>query len=141
LEGSGGEKFSSRWTSRGHRVVYMAESPAGAMLEVLAHAEFEDGELPDQYQLLAISVPGDLAIRKIDAPRRRDWRERADLTQRIGDTWIRSHETPLARVPSAIMPRTWNHLLNPFHSDARRIKIQEVIRERFDNRLFRFGGR
>ncbi len=50
-------------------------------------------------------------------------------------------ETPFARVPSAIVPRTWNYLLNPLHPDAKRLEIAEVIRERFDNRLFRFGSR
>jgi RES domain-containing protein len=44
-------------------------------------------------------------------------------------------------VPSAIMPRTWNVLLNPEHPDAAHVKIATVIREHFDNRLFRFGAR
>jgi hypothetical protein len=39
------------------------------------------------------------------------------------------------------MPRTWNILLNPEHPDARHITIGNVVRERFDNRLFRFGAR
>jgi len=32
-------------------------------------------------------------------------------------------------------------LLNPEHPDAKKIEIAAVIKERFDNRLFRFGGR
>jgi hypothetical protein len=32
-------------------------------------------------------------------------------------------------------------LLNPKHPDAKKMEIAEVIRERFDNRLFRFGAR
>jgi len=31
--------------------------------------------------------------------------------------------------------------LNPEHPDATQVQIAEVIRERFDNRLFRFGTR
>jgi RES domain-containing protein len=63
------------------------------------------------------------------------------MTRRIGDEWLASLETPLARVPSAIMPRTWNYLLNPEHPGAKQVQIAEVIKERFDNRLFRFGAR
>jgi len=39
------------------------------------------------------------------------------------------------------VPRTWNYLLNPEHPDAKQVQIAEVIKERFDNRLFRFGTR
>jgi RES domain-containing protein len=118
----------------------MAESPAGALLEVLVHVEIEEDELPDEYQLLQISAPDELSIRKLDHPPP-DWRERHRVTQRIGDQWLASRETPLARVPSAIVPRTWNYLLNPEHPDAKQVRIAEVIKERFDNRLFRFGPR
>jgi RES domain-containing protein len=50
-------------------------------------------------------------------------------------------QTAWARVPSAIAPQTWNYLLNPEHSEAKKVKIVETIQERFDNRLFRFGTR
>jgi RES domain-containing protein len=141
LEGFGGRKFSSRWTSMGRRVVYLAESSAGALLEVLVHVELEEDELPDEYQLLQISYPDGLAVRELDPPPLPDWRDRQRITQRIGDHWLASLETPLARVPSAIVPRTWNYLLNPEHPDAKQVQIAEVIKERFDNRLFRFGTR
>lgn len=141
LRGSGGIHSPSRWSTAGHRIVYLAESPPGAMLEILAHIEFEDGELPDEYQLLAIDVPEKIEVREIEPPSRADWKARLRLTQRIGDAWLNSRETALARVPSAVMPRTWNILLNPAHADAAEVKIREVIRERFDNRLFRFGSR
>jgi RES domain-containing protein len=59
----------------------------------------------------------------------------------MGDAWLVSLETPLARVPSAIAPQTWNYLLNPEHPDAKQVQVAEVIKERFDNRLFRFGVR
>ena len=140
LRGAGGLSTPSRWSFAGHRVVYLAESPAGAMLEILVHVQFEDGELPDEYQLMSVDVPEGLGIKELHPPRRDDWKERAGLTQRIGTSWLVSGDTPLARVPSAIMPRTWNYLLNPSHSDASRVIIREIIRERFDNRLFRLGG-
>jgi hypothetical protein len=37
------------------------------------------------------------------------------------------------------MPCTWNFLLNPAHPDAPRVSVAEVLRERFDNRLFGSG--
>ena len=70
-----------------------------------------------------------------------DWKEHPEFTRNLGDAWLASRESPLARVPSAIAPQTWNYLLNPEHPDAKKIEVVEVIRERFDNRLFRFGAR
>ncbi|MGD0628370.1 MAG: RES family NAD+ phosphorylase [Terracidiphilus sp.] len=141
LGGWGGEKFSSRWTSLGKRVVYVAESPAGAMLEVLVHFKAKDEKLPRIYTLLRIESPVSLAIRALKAPVIAQWRAQPELTQQIGDAWLASAETLLARVPSAIVPHTWNYLLNPEHPDAAKVQIAEIIKERFDNRLFRFGTR
>jgi RES domain-containing protein len=141
LGGWGGRKFSSRWSSLGRRVVYLAESPAGAMLEVLVHLKDRGQELPYTFALSEIQAPDHLATREILPLAEVDWKERPGSTQRIGDTWLASRETPLARVPSAIMPRTWNILLNPEHPDAPQVTIVSVIHERFDNRLFRFGSR
>ena len=141
LGGWGGRKFSSRWTSLGRRVVYFAESPTAALVETLVHLEVESEDTPDFYTLLKITVPDDLAIQPLDPPVGSEWKQDLKLTQRMGDAWLASLETVLARVPSAIAPRTWNYLLNPAHPDAKKVQVAEVIKERFDNRLFRFGAR
>jgi len=141
LEGLGGRKFSSRWTSLGRRVVYLAESPAGALLEVLVHFDLDGEDIPASYTLLQVSIPEETSFRSLDPPTGAEWRGNQEMTRRIGDGWLASLETPIARVPSAIMPRTWNYLLNPEHPDAKQVRIAEVIKERLDNRLFRSGGR
>jgi len=122
-------------------VVYLAESPPGALLEVLVHFKANDEKLPRIYTLLRIEPPENLTFRALGAPATVRWRERLELTQQIGDAWLASRETSLARVPSAIVPHTWNCILNPEHPDAKQVQIAEVIKERFDNRLFRFGAR
>ena len=113
------------------------------MLERIVHLldMNEDGDLPPTYNLMQVSVPDQLATKQLNTLAPSDWRERPEFTSAIGDAWLASLETPLARVPSAIVPHTWNYLLNPEHPDAKQMKIVEVIQERFDNRLFRFGTR
>jgi RES domain-containing protein len=122
-------------------VVYFAESPTAALVETLVHLEVESEDTPDFYTLLKISVPDGLAIQPLDPPAGTDWKQDLKLTRRMGNTWLASQETPLARVPSAIAPHTWNYLLNPEHPDAKQVTVAEVIREQFDNRLFHFGAR
>jgi RES domain-containing protein len=141
LIGEGGHKFSARWHTSGARIVYLAESPMAAIVETLVHLDVDSEDTPDFYTLLKISVPGGVAIQPLDPPAGSEWKQDLELTRRMGDAWLASKETPLARVPSAIAPQTWNYLLNPEHPDAKTIEITAVIKEPFDNRLFRFGSR
>jgi RES domain-containing protein len=142
LSGAGGLDARGRWHTKGSRIVYVAESPAGAMIECIVHLLrlTEDGDVPPSYQLLRLHLPDGLAVKPLGTLAPVDWKERSEFTRAIGDDWLASMETPLARVASAIVPHTWNVLLNPLHPDAKRIEIAEVIKERFDNRLFRFGA-
>src|ERR1035437_2377555 len=141
LSGEGGRKADARWHTAGSKVVYFAESPMAARVETLVHLDVDSEDTPDFYTLLRISVPDDLAIQLLDPPAATEWKQDLELTRRLGDAWLAALETPLARVPSAIAPHTWNYLLNPDHPDAKQVQIAEVIKERFDNRLFRGGAR
>jgi RES domain-containing protein len=141
LSGEGGRKAGARWHTAGSRIVYLAESPMVALVETLVHLEVDLEDTPDFYILLKILVPDDLAVQSLDPPAQSEWKQDMELTRRMGDDWLASLETPIARVPSVIAPYTWNYLLNPAHTDAKQIQIIEVIKERFDNRLFRFGTR
>ncbi len=141
LNGEGGRKCSARWHTAGSRIVYLAESPTSALVEALVHLEVDGEDAPEFYSLLKISVPEELAIQPLAPPAGAEWRQNLELSRSIGDAWLASLETALAKVPSAIAPQTWNYLLNPVHPDAEQVKVAEVIREQFDNRLFRFGAR
>jgi RES domain-containing protein len=68
-------------------------------------------------------------------PKGRNWRTTPAATRKLGDEWLRSNRTALARVPSAIVPDTWNVLLNPRHADATQIKIVRTVRAEYDLRL------
>jgi RES domain-containing protein len=141
LTGEGGRLTSARWHTEGKRVVYLAESPVGAIVERLVHLMDvkPEGILPRTYQLLRISIGAASEIKLLEPSSGINWKLQEEVTRKIGDAWLTLRETVLARVPSVIAPYTWNYLLNPEHPDAKRVTIAEVIRERFDNRLFRFG--
>jgi RES domain-containing protein len=56
LSGEGGLYFEGRWHSVGRRVIYCAETPAGALLETIAHIPKKQ-IMPKDYQLLKIDIP------------------------------------------------------------------------------------
>jgi RES domain-containing protein len=141
LSGKGGLEAEGRWHSRGWKVAYLADSSTGALLEVLVHLQIEGDDLPDSFMLLRISIPNSMRVLELAPPPGEDWKSDEALTRKIGDEWLASKTTALARVPSSIVTGAWNYLLNPDHPDAGNVEIVSVTREKYDRRLFRLGPR
>jgi RES domain-containing protein len=140
LKGQGGLSSPGRWHSRGRPVVYLAASPAGALVEILVHLELAEESLPDSYQLLKVRVPDSVSREVLDRHRLpSDWADRLDLTRELGGQWLASRRTALLGVPSAVVAETLNWLLNPVHPHARRIKIAWARRFPLDGRLLKPG--
>ena len=138
LSGIGGVESSARWHSRGREIVYLAESPPGALLERLVHLEIDPEDIPTTYQLLAVDIPDNTLFENVDADELPpEWRERDAVTQSAGDRWLQGGRTALLRVPSAITPHTFNWLLNPRHPDAASATVTDIVIAPFDPRLFR----
>jgi RES domain-containing protein len=137
LDGVGGLRYSARWHTSGKPIVYLAESAAGAMLEILVHLELSDAEIPQTYTLLRVEIPESLSIEEIKVPEGDAWKADHSVTRRLGDDWLAGRRMALARVPSAILPMTSNYILNPLHPDSARVKIVETTLAEFDLRLLR----
>jgi RES domain-containing protein len=135
LSGEGGLHFSARWHTAGRRIVYLAESPAGAMIEVLVHLELDETDWPRAYHLLQVEYPADLSVEILKPTPAKSWKTSLAATRKLGDEWLHSRRSALARVPSAILPETWNFLLNPDHPDSKQITMERTIRAEYDPRL------
>ena len=137
LRGIGGLRASGRWHYRGQPVVYLAENPALALLETMVHFEFGSPQaLPDNYQLLRVEIAEGAAIAELTAsviPD--DWRENADWTQAAGSEWLAVGQELLLKVPSAILPRSYNYLFNPAHPGAGSAIVAEVLKVPYEPRI------
>lgn len=139
LSGKGGLEADGRWHSRGWKVAYLADSSTGALLEVLVHLQIDGEDLPDSFMLLRVSIPSSMPIAELTPNPGVDWKYDEALTRKIGDEWLTSKSTALARVPSSIVTGAWNYLLNPDHPDSGRLELVAVTQEKYDQRLFRLG--
>jgi RES domain-containing protein len=136
LDGRGGLSASARWHTEGRPIVYLAETPAGSLVEALVHLELPRTSLPKVYKLLKAEAPEDLSIRTIDGSGLQgNWLEDQIVTRTVGDEWLASRNTALLRVPSAIVPETFNTLLNPEHPDATRVQVLWHEQYPWDKRL------
>jgi RES domain-containing protein len=139
LKGIGGLRAPGRWHFAGQPVVYLAEHPAGALLETLVHQEISStADLPDTYQLLKVEVSDGVTIAEIgEDAYPPDWRDDQAWTQAAGTEWLTQATSALLRVPSAVMPFAFNYILNPAHEDAARVEISMAIEVRQDPRILR----
>jgi len=133
LNGRGGITFAGRWHQAGTQAVYMAESPAGALLEACAHTCAND--IPPSYSLLKVVCPT-ISCDEIDRNRlTADWTRSVEETQALGSAWLKKGRAALLRVPSALVPESHNYLLNPLHADAGLFQIEKSYFYPFDARL------
>jgi RES domain-containing protein len=138
LAGDGALRTPGRWHSRGRHVVYCAQSPAAALLEILVHFEIDIQDLPVRYRLLKIEAPDDVRVQRVsvdDLPA--NWPQKTDVTRELGERWLVKGSAALLSVPSAIVPETFNILLNPAHQDAKRIVVVQTGEHAIDPRLLK----
>src|ERR1700720_4883019 len=100
LSGIGGMRASGRWHSQGRRIVYLADHPSSALLEMLVHMDRD--LIPPTYQLLRIILPSAIAIETVrldELPL--DWRTEPMASRELGDRWLDRATSALLQVPSA----------------------------------------
>lgn len=136
LDGYGAVHHPGRWHSAGKRVVYVADSPAAALVEKLVHLDLTYDDLPDSYTLIKIEAADSVQVEDVAATELpHGWVDDQKISRAFGDQWLRSSRASLLRVPSAILPETFNYLLNPAHRDASRIRVLWHREYPWDRRL------
>ena len=107
------------------------------MLEYFVHLNVDDP--PSDLVLAVAEVPDDLTRERVETSNLpANWRESAapaELT-RLGDEFAERGENCLLLVPSVLAPSENNWLINPAHTDYKRIVVQEVEPLSYDPRIF-----
>jgi RES domain-containing protein len=138
LDGRGGLLASARWHTQGRPIVYLATSPAGALVEVLVNLELDAARLPRSYTLLKVEAPDDIPMMRVElASLPQGWRTDPAISRARGDDWLAAGESALLEVPSAILPDSFNLLLNPNHPGAARIRVVSQLAYPYDRRFFK----
>lgn len=136
FDGEGAKRHGGRWNSRGRRCVYLAGSESLAILEIMVH--LDDHRMLQHYALIALTLPVSGIMRLDVAALPSNWRDEPAPaeTAAIGDEWLESLTSPVLAVPSVVVPRETNYLLNPAHPDAETvIQSAEALEFTADTRL------
>lgn len=135
-DGFGASLYGGRWNHKGTPVIYAAASRALCALEVLTNAD----ELAGDYVVTPIEVPDDLATTTLSIetlPSNWDAGQSTSGTADIGADWVNRLCTAVFVVPSAVIPREHNYILNPRHPDFSKIRFLSPEPFYFDDRLRR----
>jgi RES domain-containing protein len=83
--------------------------------------------------MIALDVPDDADVYKPKLAT--NWNLALQVTQKIGDDFLNKGKHLLMKVPSALVSDSYNFLINPDHTDSKKIKLLEPRTILFDKRL------
>ena len=134
FDGNGAMLHGARWNSPGRRIIYAAETYAGALLEILVHTS---GAVPKSHGYVEIEIPAGLAIEELAPDKVPNWDSRSFATTRaFGDRWYDERRTPVLIVPSVVTRIERNVLINQEHPDFPQIRASQPSPVRWDVRLW-----
>jgi RES domain-containing protein len=125
LSGEGSRLFGSRWNPIGVPLICTSATPELALLEVLAHLNGTSLQDLPPYSIITISIPDEF-IHKIAIENLPEgWRsyQNYEITQKSTENWLKEQKSLVLQVPSAIVPMSYNFLINPQHSDIEKVNV------------------
>ncbi len=115
LSGMGARINGGRWNHKGTGVIYASQSRALATLEYLVHATMP-AIIPDDVSIIQFNIPEKiipLQAKKNTLPN--NWQNTLPSLKlkNIGTEWVLSKKSLILQVPSAIIDKEFNMLINP----------------------------
>ena len=136
ISGTGARIYGGRWNYIGYPVVYAAGSRSLAALEFLVHVPM--ALAPEDLSIMEINIVEDVGRESVRASLLpSNWRDYPAPEQlaEIGTNWIKSKSSLLLDIPSAVVSRELNTLINPLHEDIKSVKVVSIEKFSFDSRL------
>lgn len=135
FSGEGAKQFGGRFNPPGFAVVYASATLSLALLELLVRV----GSPARLGKLVAAEVTFAAAsvVPLADDDLPKDWRTSPPgcATQQLGRHWIESGSSAVLKVPSVIVPKESNYLINLAHPEARHIRWGSPAPFTLDSRL------
>ena len=128
--------YAARWNSKGSFVIYTASSRALACLENVVHRSGEG--LNSHFKVMIIEIPAKVKVKTISIKKLPpNWYkfESYSITQKLGDNWLEKQQSAVLKVPSSVVPKEFNYLINPNHKDFKYIKLVSTEDFKFDPRI------
>ncbi len=126
----------ARWNAKGTFIIYTAGSRSLACLENLVHRSGEwQGKI---YKVMLIEFSDKIKIDTIESTElKKNWEQINSFTycQSMANKWLADATAAVLRVPSVVIKKEYNYLINPQHRDFKLVKLTGVEDFNFDERF------
>ena len=134
----GARIYGGRWNHTGYPAVYTSGSRSLAALEFLVHGPM--ALAPENLSIVEINIQENIERESINESQLpSNWRDYPAPEQlaNIGTNWIKSKSSLLLDIPSAVVKKEVNTLINPLHPDIKFVDLINIEKFSFDSRLFK----
>ena len=131
--------FPGRWNSKGNEEIYCCNDASFAYLENMIRRSGIC--FSNLFSLMTIDYPNVLSILWLQAGDQKPeagWKHKTSysVSQPIGDAWYAANKACIIKVPSVLIPQSFNIVFNTKHPDFKRVKLinvaQFIPNERFE---------
>ena len=130
LSGEGARLFGGRWNYTGTPCIYASTSRSLAILELTVNTSKEN--LPEDLIILTISIPDQLihSINKKNLPQNWMKTPAPSNAKSFGTSLLNTMKYLAFLLPSAVVPEENNIIINPLHTDIKRVSIidKQILR-------------
>ena len=138
ISGTGAKIYGGRWNHAGYPAVYTSSGRSLAALEFLVHVPM--ALAPENLSIVEINIQENVkreSIKENLLPS--SWRDYPAPEQlaTIGTNWIKSKSSLLLDIPSAVVDKEVNTLINPLHPDMKHVNVAIVEKFSFDSRFLK----
>ncbi|MEP6951513.1 MAG: RES family NAD+ phosphorylase [Ginsengibacter sp.] len=133
ISGEGASIYGGRWNPVGIKALYASQNISLCILEILVRTQKKIN--PPGYQLITIEFP-EANMASIELSRLKPgWKQHIEYTQWIGEEFLKEDKSLVMQVPSVIVDKENNFLINPLHKDFNRVKTISIEALDLDKRL------
>ncbi len=136
LSGKGAKLAGGRWNPKGYSVLYCASNSSLAILEKIAQTSLKNW-LRDLC-IIEILIENSSSVKELnptELPHNWKMHPSPDILKLLGKDWLKSNQTLILEVPSAVNEIDKNILINPFHPEFQNVKVGKSYPYIVDDRL------
>lgn len=119
--------YGGRWNHAGYPVVYTSDSRSLAALEFLVHVPMAFA--PENLSIVEINIQENIERESINESQLPlNWRNYPAPEQlaNLGTNWIKSKSSLLLDIPSSLVEKEVNTLINPLHPDIKFVNLSNI---------------
>jgi RES domain-containing protein len=133
--GEGTRRYGGRWNSPGTSLVYTSGNLSLCILEMLVH--LQETRILSSYVTFKVEIDSSQIVQLGRALLPANWREYPAPKELalLGEAWAAKGKSLVLEVPSAVVERESNYLINPSHPDFASLHIEGPFPYELDTRL------